>query len=125
VVSNALPNRIFEIDEVPSSMPDAPSRSHASTLHAPPLFQDVSDLLRHKHHEEPFDDFALQPLLPNRLSQLAPGVSWCDLAGDGWEDLIIGSGRGGKLSAFHNDGHGHFQPLTDAPFNPIVTLDQP
>ena len=36
-----------------------------------------------------------QPLLPNRLSQLGPGVSWHDLDGDGWDDLFVTSGRGG------------------------------
>ena len=54
-------------------------------------FTDVSHVLQHIHHEEPFDDFERQPLLPRRLSQLGPGVSWFDLDGDGREDLIIAS----------------------------------
>ena len=62
--------------------------------------RDVSHLLNHTHTDEPFDDFARQPLLPKRLSQLGPGVSWFDLNGDGWEDLIIGSGKGGRLATF-------------------------
>jgi hypothetical protein len=45
--------------------------------------------LQHRHHEEAFDDFERQPLLPRRLSQLGPGVSWFDVDGDGHEDLII------------------------------------
>ena len=63
-----------------------------------PVFKDVSELVRHVHREEGFDDFERQPLLSRRLSQLGPGVAWCDLNGDGWADLVIGSGRGGVLS---------------------------
>ena len=43
-----------------------------------------------------------------QLSQLGPGVAWFDLDGDGHDDLIIGSGRGGQLSVFRGDGRGGF-----------------
>jgi len=100
------------------------SENHAprSTLHALPLFEDVSVLLQHNHHEDPFDDFARQPLLPNKLSQLGPGVSWFDVDGDGWEDLMIGSGKGGALAVYRNDGQGGFQRLSG--FEQAVTRDQ-
>jgi len=119
VVHEALPNHIYEIEEIQNSRVNGQSLEHPS-----PLFVDVSERIAHRHHEEPFDDFALQPLLPKRLSQLGPGVTWCDLDGDGWDDLIIGSGRGGQLAGFRNDGHGKFQPLTQAPFTQPVTRDQ-
>jgi hypothetical protein len=99
-------------------------RSDALTLHAPPLFEDASDLIKHTHHEETFDDFARQPLLPNRLSQLGPGVSWHDVDGDGWEDLSIGSGRGGELAVFRNNGRGGFAAMNDDPVTRPVTRDQ-
>ena len=41
-----------------------------------------------------YEDFGRQPLLSRRLSQLGPGVAWVDVDGDGWEDLVIGAGRG-------------------------------
>jgi hypothetical protein len=124
-VSGVKPNRIYEIAEesgsgVPPALPPDSGAGGAPTL----LFKDVSELISHTHHEEPFDDFAQQPLLPNRLSQLGPGVTWFDLDGDGWEDLIIGSGKGGQLAAFHNDGHGGFQRVEGAPFAQTVTRDQ-
>jgi hypothetical protein len=81
-------------------------------------------LIAHEHHEEAFDDFERQPLLPNRLSQLGPGVSWVDLNRDGWDDLIIGSGKGGSLAVYLNNGAGGFVRLEEAPFTQGVTRDQ-
>jgi hypothetical protein len=54
--------------------------------------------------DAPYDDFERQPLLPNKLSQLGPGVSWADVDRDGDEDLLITSGRGGWLALHRNDG---------------------
>jgi hypothetical protein len=85
-----------------------------------PLFEDVSEKLGHRHQETPFDDFKRQPLLPNRLSQLGPSVAWFDLNHDGAEDLIVGSGRGGRLAVFLNDGHGGFKP---APSTYLLSAD--
>src|SRR5207249_1259586 len=65
-----------------------------------------------------------QPLLPNKLSQLGPGVAWYDVDGDGWEDLVIGSGRGGRLAVYRNNGRGGFERWTETPFEQVVTRDQ-
>lgn len=54
------------------------------------------------HQEPPFDNFGMQPLLSRRLSGLGPGVSWLDLDGDGWEDLVIGANQGGLLGGYRN-----------------------
>jgi len=145
VVSNAAPNFIYEVDEASAVVAppfqaagsggfpaarisglESPEHQQAGkpALQSPTLFQDVSHLLNHTHHEEPFDDFERQPLLPRRLSQLGPGLAWHDLDGDGREDLAIGSGRGGQLAHYRNDGQGGFQRLTEAPVNRPVTRDQ-
>src|SRR5437667_423352 len=50
------------------------------------------------------------PLLHKMLSRLGPGVAWCDLDGDGHEELIIGCGKGGKLAVFRTDGKGGLTP---------------
>jgi hypothetical protein len=91
---------------------------------AKPFYRDVSERLGHRHVEEPFDDFMRQPLMPRRLSQLGPGVGWADVDGDGWDELIIGSGRGGRLAVYRNDGQGGLQPWNDAAVDKVVTRDQ-
>ncbi len=134
IVRDAQPNRIYELDEAQSAAGDHAARStqHAarsagpqpSTIDHQPFFEDVSHLLNHTHAEAPFDDFERQPLLPNRLSQLGPGVCWQDLDGDGRDDLIIGSGKGGRLAAYHNNASGGFVLMTNAPLARPAARDQ-
>lgn len=118
VVKGVLPNHLYEIDE---------QLAQDTVVQPPPaltqLFTNVSGLIPHTHEEEPFDDFERQPLLPNRLSQLGPGVSWFDLNEDGFEDLIVGAGKGGQLAVFQNDGRGGFRPLSGAPVDRRMTRD--
>ena len=145
VVNGVKANWIYEIDEAgaeesskskaqssreppitnrQSPIP-SPLTPHPSPLtHSPPVFEDMSHLLGHVHHEEPYDDFERQPLLTRKLSQLGPGVAWHDVDGDGWEDLVIGTGKGGTLAIYHNDGRGGFQPLSGPPSSQLATRDQ-
>jgi len=120
VIHEVKPNFLYEIDEsaavaTTGSVPPAPAQ---------PYFEDLSQLLGHKHHQEAFDDFARQPLLPNKLSQLGPGVAWDDVDQDGWDDLVIAGGLGGQLAVYRNDGHGGFTPMTNAPLTRTVLRDQ-
>jgi hypothetical protein len=119
VVSGVKVNRIYEIAETGAIENPKPEVRSPNTL-----FVDATRSINHKHVEDPFDDFANQPLLPYRLSQLGPGVAWSDINSDGWEDLIVGSGKGGTLGALINDGEGGFKKSRDAPFNQPVTRDQ-
>jgi len=147
VVEGVRANRVYEIEEagavfsgqysvssnqpsdanpkgpVTSVEPRNTQHATSSTL-SPALFEDLSSLLHHVHEDEPFDDYALQPLLPRKLSQLGPGVSWYDLDGDGWDDLIIGSGKGGHVAVFRNNAHGGFSHWEGPPMNQPVTRDQ-
>jgi hypothetical protein len=117
-------NRIYEVEE-PSDRPvPAANESAAPTQASDPLFEDVSKRLNHTHYDAPFDDYARQPLLPKKLSELGAGLAWFDVNGDGWDDLIIGSGRGGHLAVFLNDQRGGFKMMNEQPFTAPVTRDQ-
>ncbi len=122
VLTNVPANRRYEINEAEGKGAAKASTAVASgTETTRPLFEDASARLAHRHQDEPFDDFARQPLLPLRHSQLGPGVSWFDFDGDGWEDLLVGSGRGGALAAFRNDRQGGFTSVRGQPWLPAAT----
>src|SRR5205807_2597823 len=76
-VAGVKANRIYELSESGAVEP-----ASARTKEPTPWFEDVSSVLAHEHHQEPYDDFARQALLPNRHSQLGPGISWLDVNGD-------------------------------------------
>src|SRR5207248_933178 len=101
------PNREYEISEPLTPVPVLPrsARVPSPKAQGPVWFREVSAQLGHRHVETPFNDWARQPLLPQALSHLGPGVTWYDVDGDGPEDLLITSGRGGSLAYYRND-HG-------------------
>ena len=105
VLKEVKPNRLYVLDET-SAQDAAP----AAVTKPAPLFTDASALLNHTHHENDFDDFARQPLLPNRLSRLGPGVGFVEEKA-GAARLVIGAGKDGALAGFALDGKGGIAPL--------------
>jgi hypothetical protein len=118
LITNIFANRIYEIHEQ-TGLPQGASAS----LPLDPLFQEISGI-NFIHVDESFDDDVRQPLLPNKLSHLGPGLAWFDLDGDGWEDLIIGSGASGRLGVFHNNHDATFSSVTAPGFDQPTTRDQ-
>jgi hypothetical protein len=107
-VPDVQANRLYVITQ--TNTVDAP----AMVVNKPnPLFEDTSSVLNHTHQENVFNDFEAQPLLPNRMSRLGPGVSWFDMDGDGLDELIIGSSRGRTLGIYRNLGSGRFSPFNE------------
>jgi len=106
VIKGVKANTIWEVDEGEAQASEEPKKPEVK-----PLFEEASQYIQHQHHEEEYDDYARQPLLARKLSQLGPGVAWCDLNGDGREDLVVGSGKGGELEILYNQGAGHFSRL--------------
>jgi hypothetical protein len=112
VIPDARPNRLYEVNQDGAAAPSSSSfSSPPRPLAASPLFTDESAPLAHQHTEIAFDDASRQLLLPLAFSQLGPGVSWLDLNGDGRDDLLVGTGRSGKLGAWLNRG-GRLVPTT-------------
>lgn len=121
-------NRVYEIAS-PAAGADGVTVDGAAA--APdvtvPVYEDVSHRLDHVHHEDPFDDWWLQPLLPVGLSRKGPGVSWIDFDRDGDDDLFIAAGRGGRVGAFENLGGGGLErvalgPVTDTVEGDVTTI---
>jgi hypothetical protein len=64
------------------------------------LFSDASGAtgLHYRHHENVYNDFAFQVLLPQKYSQLGPFITTADVNKDGLSDFYIGG-------AFNYPGH--------------------
>ena len=105
MITGVRANRLYEIDEAAAVVAPPPADS------ASPLFENATALLGGAAHVDSlYADFKRQPLLPTRLSQLGPGVSWIDVDRDGREDLVFGGGRGGTLTVLRNAG-GRFSAM--------------
>lgn len=88
----------YEIEEPAASGPAVEKPSPPPAAH----FSEWAGWVLPVQPEAAFDDFARQPGLPYRVSRNGPVVSVYDFDGDGWDDLLLGSGRGGRLSVFAN-----------------------
>jgi enediyne biosynthesis protein E4 len=119
IVDHVPANCCLEVDEKGAAPPRV-----APPIPPQPLFRDVSSLLNHRHHENNFGEFERQPLLPKMSSQLGPGLAWYDLDGDEHDDLILGSGAGGSLAAYHNQGNGTFTLVSDQALTRKTDRDQ-
>jgi len=106
-VGNAAPNSVLIIAEDATS-PVVPTPPRAPSV---PWFANASTQLAHQHHEELFDDFARQPLLHRQLSALGPGLAWSDLDSDGRDELVVGTGKGGRIAAFRFSTNGTPSPI--------------
>jgi len=115
-IAGVRPNRLYEITTA-TATPRPPPDSLATKS----LFEDATAQLHgHIHTENAFDDWDRQFLLSNGLSQLGPSVTWFDLDRDGSEDLIVGTGKGGRVAVFKN-AHGRLAP--DAGRGPVAPAD--
>ena len=119
ILDSVQANHRYVVEEPaePASEPSPTGRRPSSVSPAPQtvLFADASRPVNHIHFELPFDDFERQPLLPRRFSQPGPGVALQDLDGDGWDDVLVGAGRGGRIATFRNDQRGGFSPFPKPP----------
>ncbi len=80
----------------------------APTTATQPLFASSPATRKIRHWETPYDDFKLQPLLPNSLSQLGPGLACADLDRDGDDDLYLSGCAGYPGQLLVNDGQGSY-----------------
>jgi hypothetical protein len=63
------------------------------------------------HHEDKYDDFQYEPLLPYKNSQIGPGLTVGDINGDGLEDFFIGNGKGSEAAMYLQTKKGTFKEI--------------
>ena len=100
-LSNVSINAHHQISQAENPKPLTNQEVERSTI-----FREDSILSHVRHEENQVDDFALQPLLPYRLSRLGPGIAWGDVDGDEDLDLFMGQSRtsGSELYLKQADG---------------------
>lgn len=84
----------------------------------PTLLADITAAvgIAYQHHDNIFNDFGRQRLLPQKYSQMGPFMCTADIDGDGIADLFAGNGFNfaGALIRQHKDGTFSTHPLTDS-----------
>jgi hypothetical protein len=77
------------------------------------FFRDITESsgIRFNHHEDSYDDFEYEILLPYKNSQVGPGLTVGDINGDGLDDFFIGNAE--------NSPGAMYVQTTDGKFNEI------
>lgn len=70
-----------------------------------------------RHEEEIYDDFAHQPLLPWKLSELGPGLAFGDVNADGCCDFYLSGSSGHPGSLYLGNRSGKFQQSPQPAFS--------
>lgn len=112
-VMKELPvNRAYTLKQADSDLL-ADQSANTSGQEKGALFKELSPIPELRHYEKPFDDFALQPLQPNQLSQLGPGLATGDVDGDGDDDLFFGGTARNVGRLFIRPDSGQLEPTED------------
>ncbi len=91
-------------DDANSSMPNS------NNIQDNPLFQEITHSFKpkHRHHENAFDDYEYQVLLPHKLSQFGPAMAKGDINNDGLDDFFVGAATGKSPALYIQDKTGGF-----------------
>ncbi|MDZ7694008.1 MAG: CRTAC1 family protein [Balneolaceae bacterium] len=99
-VDSVTPNRIYEITEPDTST--TPNEIKSDSFNKNPVFENVSDLISHRHQANLYNDFEQQPLIPYKISSEGLPVAWVDIDRDNDDDLLISNGEKGTISIYEN-----------------------
>lgn len=102
VFSNLKANRKYIVRE-PAETPAANTPAQQPA----PMFARNQGFPSLQHEEADFDDFEREPLLPNRMSRLGPGIACGDIQGDGKLDFYMAGAKGfaGKFAVGGKRGY--------------------
>lgn len=112
---NLVSGQLYRITEPEGKPTDQPSEADSAEKKKA-LFRRSNLLSQARHTETRFDDFERQPLLPNKLSQLGPGMAWGDVDQDGDDDLFLGGAAGVPGALYVNDDEKGFQQVKTKAF---------
>lgn len=106
-------NRLLEIREGSFPFLKPPDRPSGHQLFS------AAPAIPFLHRENHFNDFTIQPLLPNYLSRQGPCMARADVNKDGLEDIFIGGAKGQPGKIFLQTRDGRFMPATE----PAIAAD--
>jgi hypothetical protein len=76
------------------------------------------------HKENEYNDFAVQPLMPNYLSRQGPCIAKGDINGDGRDDIFVGGAKGQAGQVFIQNADGSFTKKTEPAISADSTSEQ-
>ena len=82
-----------------------------------PVFEEMEVQQEIAHAENDYDDYAIEVLLPYKLSTLGPVTATADVNGDGREDFFLGGSAGFPGQLFVQSANGQFEKSTSAVFD--------
>ncbi len=84
-----------------------------STINKQSQFLSVHDAskfgINYKNYEQPFDDYALQLLLPQKQSEKGAALAVADVNNDGRDDFFVGNGKGATATLNIQNEDGSFK----------------
>ncbi|MFH5832476.1 FG-GAP-like repeat-containing protein [Halalkalibaculum sp. DA384] len=124
-IDSVKANRIYVVESASAEEPrQSGDKRSIKSASASTFFADESDRLSHTHHEDQYTDTNIQPMLPLKLSEQGPGISWIDFDRDGDDDLFITSGKGEAAAVFENDGEGNLTAIEPGALGSAAPGDQ-
>lgn len=93
----------------------------SDTIHV--LFNE-SDLLRHEHVENDYNDFAKEVLLPHRQSEHGPAMAVADVNGDGLDDVFFGASLNDSPTLFIQSSTGKFSEVNSQPWTKFKASEE-
>ncbi len=103
----------YTVHEPADAAPDTGARRPESKT----WFAPAPALGQLRHREKAFDDFRIQPLLPNKLTHGGPGVAVGDANGDGIDDVYLAGASGQPGMLLYGKGGGAFRWGSNMPFD--------
>lgn len=114
LLTNVKADKLLVIDENTSTA-IAPEKIVAAQA----MFTDITATsgINFVHHQSPFIDFKVAPLLPFQLSKIGPCITKGDVNKDGLEDIFIGASAGGESQLYLQTKEHKFILSASQPWN--------